>query len=73
MFFKKNGPEILLHIYECVQLGNNIAENFEAIYTTLALICVEFGTDSEALIELLRVIFAIQVRELLLNVFFWFL
>lgn len=60
MFFKKNGPDIMMHIFESVQLANNTAENFEAIYTTLALICVEFGTDSEALIELLRVVFAIQ-------------
>ncbi|XP_035226365.1 protein EFR3 homolog B-like isoform X2 [Stegodyphus dumicola] len=60
MFFKKNGPDILMHMYENVQIANNTAENFEAIYTTLALICVEFGTDSEVLIELLRIIFAIQ-------------
>lgn len=61
MFFKKNGPDILMHIFESAQLANNTAENFAAIYTTLALICVEFGTDSEVLIELLRVVFAIQV------------
>lgn len=61
MFFKKNGPDVMMHIYESVLLANNTAENFDAIYTTLALICVEFGTDSDVLIELLRVVFAIQV------------
>ncbi|KAG8198928.1 hypothetical protein JTE90_015136 [Oedothorax gibbosus] len=60
MFFKKNGNDILMHMFESVQIANNTAENFQAIYTTLALICVEFGTDSEVLIELLRLIFAIQ-------------
>ncbi|XP_054722243.1 protein EFR3 homolog B-like [Uloborus diversus] len=60
MFFKKNGSDILIHIYENVQIANNTAENFEAIYTTLALICVEFGSDSDVLIELLRLVFAIQ-------------
>ncbi|CAL1272043.1 unnamed protein product [Larinioides sclopetarius] len=60
MFFKKNGPDILMHMFESVQLANNTAENFQAIYTTLSLICVEFGTDSDVLIELLRLIFAIQ-------------
>ncbi|XP_042897803.1 protein EFR3 homolog B isoform X2 [Parasteatoda tepidariorum] len=60
MFFKKNGPDVLMHMYENVQLANNTAENFDAIYVTLALICVEFGTDSDVLIELIRLIFAIQ-------------
>lgn len=67
MFFKKNGPDIMMHIFESVQLANNTSENFEAIYITLELICLEFGTDSEVLIELLRVVFAIQVKLILFS------
>ncbi|XP_022250814.1 protein EFR3 homolog B-like isoform X2 [Limulus polyphemus] len=60
MFIKKNGPEIMVHIYENVQLTNNTKDNFEALYVTLGLLCIELGSDSEALIELMRLIFAIQ-------------
>ncbi|XP_023233808.1 protein EFR3 homolog B-like [Centruroides sculpturatus] len=59
MFMKKVCPEILLHIYENIQLGNNSKENFSALYTTLALLCIELGSE-EALIELLRITFALQ-------------
>ncbi|XP_067135174.1 protein EFR3 homolog B isoform X2 [Centruroides vittatus] len=59
MFMKKVCPEILLHIYENIQLGNNSKENFNALYTTLALLCIELGSE-EALIELLRITFALQ-------------
>ncbi|XP_022255240.1 protein EFR3 homolog B-like [Limulus polyphemus] len=60
MFMKKNGPEIMVHIYENIKLCNNTKENFEALYTTLGLLCIELGSDSDALGELLRLIFAIQ-------------
>ena len=59
MFMKKHGTEIILHIYENVQLSNNTEDNFDAIYTTLALICVELNSE-ETLTELLRLTFAIQ-------------
>ncbi len=59
MFIKKFGSELLLHIYENIQLTNNTNENFDAIYTTLALICVELNSE-DTLTELLRLTFALQ-------------
>ncbi|XP_075525945.1 protein EFR3 homolog stmA [Dermacentor variabilis] len=59
VFMKKNGPDLLSHIYENAQLPNNLPGNFQALYTTLALLCVELGSE-DVLIELLRLMFAIQ-------------
>ncbi|CAG2104067.1 unnamed protein product [Medioppia subpectinata] len=59
MFMKKHGTELLFHIYENVQLSNNTDNNFDAIYATLALLCVELNSE-ETLAELLRLTFAIQ-------------
>ncbi|XP_077495686.1 protein EFR3 homolog stmA isoform X3 [Amblyomma americanum] len=59
VFMKKNGPDLLSHIYENAQLPNNLPTNFQALYTTLALLCVELGSE-DVLIELLRLMFAIQ-------------
>lgn len=59
VFMKKNGPDLLSHIYENAQLSNNLPANYQALYTTLALLCVELGSE-DVLIELLRLMFAIQ-------------
>uniref|UniRef100_L7M9J5 Uncharacterized protein n=1 Tax=Rhipicephalus pulchellus TaxID=72859 RepID=L7M9J5_RHIPC len=59
VFMKKNGPDLLSHIYENAQLSNNLPSNYQALYTTLALLCVELGSE-DVLIELLRLMFAIQ-------------
>ena len=59
MFMRKHGPELLLHIYDNIQIKNNSVKNFNAIYTTLALMCVEMNSE-ETLTELLRLTFAIQ-------------
>lgn len=59
MFMKKNGAEILYHIFENVQIASNREEHFNAIYTSMALLCLELGSE-EALMELLRLIIAIQ-------------
>jgi hypothetical protein len=59
MFMKKHGNEILLHLYENFKFANNRKENYNALYTTLALLCVEMSTE-DTLAELLRFIFAIQ-------------
>ncbi|KAH9363514.1 hypothetical protein HPB48_005953 [Haemaphysalis longicornis] len=59
VFMKKNGPDLLSHIYENAQLPNNQPANFQALYTTLALLCVELGSE-DVLIDLLRLMFAIQ-------------
>jgi protein EFR3 len=59
LFMRKHIPEISLHIYENIQFTSNTAENYNAIYTTLALLCVELSSE-ETLTELLRLTFAIQ-------------
>lgn len=59
MFMKKHGNEILLHLYENFKFANNRKENYNALYVTLALLCVEMSTE-DTLAELLRFIFAIQ-------------
>ncbi|XP_064486988.1 protein EFR3 homolog B-like isoform X2 [Ornithodoros turicata] len=59
VFLKKYGPDLLYSIYENVQLLNNGPSNFQAMYTTMALLCVELGSE-DVLIELLRLVFAIQ-------------
>ncbi|UYV63414.1 EFR3A, partial [Cordylochernes scorpioides] len=59
MFMKKHGPEILAVLYESVQLSGNTEENYNVIFTTLALICVELGSE-EVISDLLRLVFALQ-------------
>lgn len=59
VFMKKHGTDLLYHIFENVQLPSNGPNNFQALYTTLALLCVELGSE-DVLIELLRLMFAIQ-------------
>src|SRR5690606_34918104 len=58
-FIKKHGHDILVHIYNNIQLSNNTRDNFDSIYTTMALICIEMNSE-EVLIDLLRLTFAIQ-------------
>ncbi|EEC03365.1 transmembrane protein cmp44E, putative, partial [Ixodes scapularis] len=59
VFMRKHGPDILYHVYENAQLANNGPANFQALFTTLALLCVELGSE-DVLIDLLRLMFAIQ-------------
>lgn len=59
MFMKKHGPELMQHIYESAQITNNKIENFNALYTTLALLCIELSSE-DTLSELLRLTFALQ-------------
>ncbi|RWS23938.1 protein EFR3 B-like protein, partial [Leptotrombidium deliense] len=59
MFMKKHGTELLCHMYQNVQFENNTEDNYNAIYTTLALLCVEMSSE-ESLTDLLRLQFAIQ-------------
>lgn len=58
-FIKKHGHDILVHIYNNIQLCTNTRENFDSIFTTMALICVEMNSE-DILIDLLRLTFAIQ-------------
>ncbi|RWS12247.1 protein EFR3 B-like protein [Dinothrombium tinctorium] len=59
MFMRKHGPELLSHIYKNLQFANNTPENYNALYTTLALFCIEMSSE-ETLTEMLRLIFIIQ-------------
>lgn len=59
MFMNKHGSDLLMHIYENSRFTNNTQENFDAVYTTLALLCVEMSSE-EVLAELFRVVFALQ-------------
>ncbi|UXI21548.1 hypothetical protein NH340_JMT07491 [Sarcoptes scabiei] len=58
-FMRKYGQDILSHIYQNIQIESNRKENFDSIFTTMALICVEMNSD-EVLIDLLRLNFALQ-------------
>ena len=56
----QNGSLFYWHLYENMQQLNNRVDNFEAVYCTLALICIEMGGD-DILIELFRLALGIQV------------
>lgn len=58
-FIKRHAHDILVHIFNNVQIGSNTVENFDSIYTTMALICIEMNSE-EVLIDLIRLTFAIQ-------------
>ena len=58
MFMKKHGNEVLLRLYENFKFANNNLSNYNALCLTMALLCLEMGT--EILAELLRFIFAVQ-------------
>ena len=59
MFMKKHGVEIIANIYENLQIVGNTGENYKAIYTTVALLCIEMNSD-EAIIETVRLALSIQ-------------
>ncbi|XP_072170342.1 protein EFR3 homolog B-like [Diadema setosum] len=58
-FLRKNGADIQWHIYENLRCSENKTENYVAVFTTLALLCVEFGTD-DILVDLVKVSLALQ-------------
>ena len=60
--FSQNGNLFYWHLYENLQQMNNRVDNFEAVYTTLTLICIELGGD-DILVELFRLALGIQVSE----------
>ncbi|KAI1297895.1 Protein EFR3 -like protein B [Halotydeus destructor] len=59
MFMKKYGCDIMLRIYEGLKMPNNMADNYDALFTSLALFCVEMSSE-EVLVEILRVALALQ-------------
>ena len=60
LYVQQNGAQFYWHISENTQQINNRVDNFEALYCTLALLCIEMGGD-EILIELFRLALGIQV------------
>ncbi|PSN53111.1 Protein EFR3 cmp44E [Blattella germanica] len=59
IFIRKHGPEIYRSLYESLEQANNTVENIEAVYTTLALLCVELASE-ETVMEMLRLVISIQ-------------
>lgn len=59
IFIRKHGPDIYLSLYESLEQANNTVENIEAVYTTLALLCVELASE-ETIADLLRLVISIQ-------------
>ncbi|GLH01875.1 EFR3-like protein cmp44E [Gryllus bimaculatus] len=59
IFIRKHGPDIYLSLYESLEQANNTVENIEAVYTTLALLCVELASE-ETVTDLLRLVISMQ-------------
>ncbi|XP_011505309.1 PREDICTED: protein EFR3 homolog cmp44E [Ceratosolen solmsi marchali] len=59
IFIKKHGPEIYMALYESLELTSNNVDNVQSIYTTLALLTVELGSE-ETVLELLQLIMSLQ-------------
>ncbi|GFN81470.1 protein efr3 homolog b [Plakobranchus ocellatus] len=64
LFMKKSGMQLYWHILENLQLESNRVDNFEAIYCTMCLLCLEVGQD-EVIIELLRL--ALDIQQMAVN------
>ncbi|XP_065171331.1 protein EFR3 homolog cmp44E isoform X2 [Atheta coriaria] len=59
IFINKHGPIIYDALYTSLQIDSNTADNIQAVYTTLALLCVELASE-ETVIELLQLLVGIQ-------------
>ncbi|CAH0551687.1 unnamed protein product [Brassicogethes aeneus] len=59
IFINKHGPTIYDALYTSLQIESNTTENIEAVYTTLALLCVELAS-AETVIDLLQLLLGIQ-------------
>ncbi|XP_022089730.1 protein EFR3 homolog B-like isoform X2 [Acanthaster planci] len=59
MFMRKHGAEFQWHIFENLIRAKNTTKNFVAIYCTMALLCVELGTD-DVLVDLVKLALALQ-------------
>ncbi|KAL3286449.1 hypothetical protein HHI36_000955 [Cryptolaemus montrouzieri] len=66
IFINKHGPIIYDALYTSLQIDTNTPENIEAIYTTLALLCVELS-NAEIVIDLLQLVLGIQSLALTNN------
>ncbi|XP_061724151.1 protein EFR3 homolog cmp44E isoform X2 [Cydia pomonella] len=63
IFISKHGYAIFSSLYEGLQLESNTVENIEAIYTTLALLIIELGSE-ETVCDFMQLILAIQQSAL---------
>ncbi|KAL1514341.1 hypothetical protein ABEB36_003614 [Hypothenemus hampei] len=63
IFINKHGPMIYDALYSSLQMDSNTPENIEAIYTTLALLCVELAS-TDTVIDLLQLLLGIQSMAL---------
>ncbi|GJQ76302.1 putative protein EFR3 homolog [Trypoxylus dichotomus] len=63
IFINKHGPIIYDALYTSLQMDSNTVKNIEAVYTTLALLCVELAS-SETAIDLLQLVLGIQSLSL---------
>ncbi|XP_037298619.1 protein EFR3 homolog cmp44E-like isoform X2 [Manduca sexta] len=59
IFISKHGYTIFSSLYEGLQLESNTLENIEAIYTTVALLCIEVCCE-ETVADILQLVLAIQ-------------
>ncbi|XP_050543954.1 protein EFR3 homolog cmp44E-like isoform X3 [Daktulosphaira vitifoliae] len=59
IFIRKHAQDVYVSIYESLEITNNTIDNFEAVYTTLALICVELLSE-ESVLDYIRLILSIQ-------------
>lgn len=55
IFINKHGPTIYDALYTSLQMDSNTPDNVEAVYTTLALLCVELASV-ETVIDLLQLV-----------------
>ncbi|XP_048000935.1 protein EFR3 homolog cmp44E isoform X3 [Leguminivora glycinivorella] len=63
IFISKHGYAIFSSLYDGLQLESNTVENIEAIYTTLALLIIELGSE-ETVCDFMQLILAIQQSAL---------
>lgn len=59
IFIRKHAQDMYVSIYESLEMTNNTVDNVEAVYTTLALICVELLSE-ETILDFIRLILSIQ-------------
>lgn len=55
IFINKHGPIIYDALYTSLQMDSNTVKNIEAVYTTLALLCVELAS-AETAIDILQLV-----------------
>lgn len=60
IFINKHGPTIYDALYTSLQMESNTPDNIEAVYTTLALLCVELAS-AETVIDLLQLLLGLVV------------